>query len=154
MNYGDRLKDIRKYEGLTQKDIAKVLGIDAKTYGLFENQFKIIPLYHLNTLANYYNISVDYILGLTNIKSYDNSLKTDNIDRMLLGDNLRKFRKENKITLVKLAEVLNTSHSTLSAYESGKTCILTSFLYTICKKYGVSADYLIGRTENPIYYSK
>lgn len=154
MNYGDRLKDIRKYEGLTQKDIAKVLGIDAKTYGLFENQFKIIPLYHLNTLANYYNISVDYILGLTDIKSYDNSLKIDKIDRMLFGDNLRKFRKENKITLVKLAEVLNTSHSTLSAYESGKTCILTSFLYTICKKYGVSADYLIGRTENPIYYSK
>lgn len=154
MNYGDRLKDIRKYEGLTQKDIAKVLGIDAKTYGLFENQFKIIPLYHLNTLANYYNISVDYILGLTDIKSYDNSFKIANIDRILLGDNLRKFRKENKITLVRLAEVLNTSHSTLSAYESGKTCILTSFLYTICKKYGVSADYLIGRTEYPIYFSK
>ncbi len=154
MNYGDRLKDIRKYEGLTQKDIAKVLGIDAKTYGLFENQFKIIPLYHLNTLANYYNISIDYILGLTDIKSYDSNFKMDNIDRMILGDNLRKFRKENKITLVRLAEVLNTSHSTLSAYESGKTCILTSFLYTICKKYGVSADYLIGRSENPIYYSK
>lgn len=154
MNYGDRLKDIRKYEGLTQKDIAQVLGIDAKTYGLFENQFKIIPLYHLNTLANYYNISIDYILGLTDIKSYSNSLKIDSIDRMLLGDNLRKFRKENKITLVKLAEVLNTSHSTLSAYEKGKTCILTSFLYTICKKYNISADYLLGRVDSPKYLNE
>lgn len=149
MNYGIKLKDIRTYEGLTQSEIAKVLGINKKTYGLYENQFKVIPLYHLNTLSNYYNISVDYIFGFTDIKCYENYNKILIIDKKLIGSNLKTFREENKLTLVKLAEILNTSHSTLSAYEHGKTLILTSFIYIICKKYNISADYLLGKVDSP-----
>lgn len=151
MNYSEKLKDIRSYEDLTQSDIAKILNVSEKTYGLYENQFKIIPLYHLNTLANFYNISVDYILGLTDIKCYDNYNKLKSLNKELIGNNLKLFRKEYKITLVKLAQLLNTSHSTLSAYEHGKTLILTSFLYTICKEYKVSADYLLGKVKEPKY---
>lgn len=151
MNYGKQLKDIRIYEGLTQKDIAKILNIESKTYGLYENQFKAIPLYHLNTLSNYYNISIDYILGLSRNKNYSNYKKIKEINRIDLGTNLKKFRTENKITLVKLANILNTSHSTLSAYEHGNTLILTSFLFQICKKYNISADYLLGKTTDIKY---
>ena len=46
---------------------------------------------------------------------------------------------------MELAKLLNTNHSTISAYESGKTTILTAFAYEICKKYNISMDYLIGR---------
>lgn len=46
---------------------------------------------------------------------------------------------------MELAKLLNTTHSTISAYESGKTTILTAFAYEICKKYNISMDYLIGR---------
>lgn len=46
---------------------------------------------------------------------------------------------------MELAKLLNTTHSTISAYESGKTTILTVFAYEICKKYNISMDYLIGR---------
>ncbi len=145
------MKDIRVYEGLTQKEIGSILGINAKTYGLFENQFKIIPLYHLNTLSNYYDISIDYIFNFTSIKKYHNYTKVKDIDKSLVGDNIKRFRIENKITLTKLANILNTSHSTISAYEHGKTLILTSFLYTICKEYNISADYLLGKIDNPKY---
>ena len=64
-----------------------------------------------------------------------------------------QFRKDNKITQSELAKVLNTSQSTLSAYEHGETLILTSFLYTICKNYNVSADYLLGKVDEPKYLS-
>ena len=36
---------------------------------------------------------------------------------------------------------------TISAYESGKTTILTAFAYEICKRYNISMDYLCGRTR-------
>ena len=52
------------------------------------------------------------------------------------------------ITQEELASTLNTTHSTISAYESGKTTILTAFAYEICKRYNISMDYLCGRVKN------
>ena len=70
---------------------------------------------------------------------------------MILSKRLKDFRKENKITQKKLAQELNTSQSTIADYERGKNMIPTPFLYTICKKYNISADYLLGRINNPKY---
>ena len=56
---------------------------------------------------------------------------------------------ENKIKQQNLTTLLNTGYSTISSYERGMYIIATPFLYTICKKYSVSADYLLGKTDNP-----
>ena len=63
-------------------------------------------------------------------------------------ENLKEFRKKKNITQEELANILNTTHSTISAYESGKTTILTAFAYQICKRYNISMDYLCGRVKN------
>ena len=57
------------------------------------------------------------------------------------------FRKNNNITQVELANFLNTTHSTISAYESGKTTLLTAFALQIVYKYNISLDGLCGRTN-------
>ena len=111
---------------------------------MWENGSKIIPLKHLNSLCNYYNLSMDYVIGLSNIKYYN--IANKEIDKILIGERLRKIRKDNNITQEELANILNTTHSTISAYESGKTTILTAFAYEICKRYNISMDYLCGRT--------
>ena len=128
MIYGERLKEQRELKGLTQSEVAKILNISRPLYAQYETYDKIIPLYHLNTLSNHFNVSIDYLFGITNIKCYSNYNKIASLNKEFIGNNLKYFRKENKITLVKLANLLNTSHSTLSAYENGKTLILTSFL--------------------------
>lgn len=46
-----------------------------------------------------------------------------------------------------LAEMLNTTHSNVGFYEKGRNFIATPFLYQICHKYHVSADYLLGRID-------
>lgn len=142
MNF-KRMVEIREDFNLKQKDIASVLGITQQTYSLWENGNKIIPLKHLNSLCNYYNVSMDYVLGLSNIKYYN--VINKKINKILIGQRLRKIRKEKNITQEVLANILNTTHSTISAYESGKTTILTAFAYEICKRYGISMDYLCGR---------
>ena len=58
------------------------------------------------------------------------------------------LRKEFNITQTDLANYLNTTHSTISAYESGKTMLLTSFAYQICNKYNISLDWLCGRSKS------
>lgn len=87
---------------------------------------------------------MDYVIGLSNIKYYN--ITNKEIDKILIGERLRKIRKDKNITQEKLADILNTTHSTISAYESGKTTILTAFAYEICKRYNISMDYLCGRT--------
>lgn len=140
-----RLLELREYNFLLQKDIAKVLNIDRSTYSTWETNLKIIPLKHLNVLANYYDTSVDYILGLT-IKKVKYK-KLDKLDKQRIGNNIRKLRSDNNLTLRDLAKVLNTTSSTISAYETGKTLLLTAFAIEIAKKYHISIDELCGREK-------
>ena len=77
-------------------------------------------------------------------KTKENNYQKITLDKKIIGQRLRKFRSEFKITQVELANVLNTTHSTISAYESGKTMILTIFAYEICKKYNISMDWICG----------
>lgn len=143
MNF-QRLVEIREDLNHRQKDIADILGITQQSYSLWENGSKVIPLKHLNNLCNYYNLNMDYVIGLSSIKYYN--ITNKEIDKILIGERLRKIRKDKNITQEELANILNTTHSTISAYESGKTTILTAFAYEICKRYNISMDYLCGRT--------
>ncbi len=69
--YIKRLKDIREDKDLLQKQIAILLKITRQQYGLYENGKREIPLEKLIKLAEFYNTSTDYLLGLTNeIKPY------------------------------------------------------------------------------------
>lgn len=62
-----RIKDLREDRDLIQKDIANILGMSQRGYSHYENG-KNIPNELLIKLALFYNTSIDYILGLTNIK--------------------------------------------------------------------------------------
>lgn len=60
-----RLKDLREDADLKQQQIADYLHIKQNTYSQYENGQRQIPIELLIKLAKYYNVSTDYILGLT-----------------------------------------------------------------------------------------
>ena len=62
----ERLREIRKDRDLQQKDIAKLLKISQVQYSRYERGTRIIPVDKLSVLAEYYNVSVDYLIGITN----------------------------------------------------------------------------------------
>lgn len=146
--YSERLKDIKEENKLKQDDIAKLLNMTRGTYCHYETEDDILPIKHLNTLCKYFDISLDYIFKLTDIKRY--SINND-IDTIKSGVRLKEFRKENKLTQKKLSEILKSDNSTISKYEKGINVIATPFLYDICKKYNISADYLLGKIDSPKY---
>ncbi len=148
MFYKERIKFLRNKNCLMQKDMANIIGLSNARYCFYENETDIIPLKYLDEICNYFNVSLDYIFNLTDNTSYPN-IKT--LDKKISGERLKEFRKENNLTLKKLGEVLNTSYGTLAGYEIGRYLIATPFLYTICSKYKVSADYLLGKIDEPKY---
>ena len=65
-----RLKDLREDGNrvIRQEEIARLLGTTQQTYSLWERGEREIPFHHVITLAKYYNVSIDYIAGITNEK--------------------------------------------------------------------------------------
>ena len=64
-----RIRDLREDNDLTQRQIADFLLCDQSLYSKYERGEREIPLKIIVRLAEYYNVSVDYILGLTSEKS-------------------------------------------------------------------------------------
>ena len=141
MIYKDRLRDLREENNMTQNDIGNIIEVDRKAYSHFETEYTILPIKHLNTLCNYFNVSIDYLFSFTNKRNYDSVNKE--IDLKKSGERLKSLRKDKNLTQAKLAEILKSDNSTISKYEKGINIIATPFLYEICKKYHISADYLL-----------
>ena len=149
MHYGKILKELREEANLLQNDVASQINIQGKVYSLYETEYTIIPSKHLITLADFFHISLDYLFGFTKLKQYSNTKIAD--DKKIIGQRLKEFRKENKLTQTKLASILHTTQSVIADYEKGRYLIATPFLYQICKKYNISADYLLGKIDEPKY---
>ena len=144
MNF-ERLFFLREEKDLTQEDMGKILNVSRVAISQWETGKEVIPLEKLNIYSNYFNVSLDYILQISNVKQYKITNKT--IDSKIIGKRLLFIRHKFNITQEKLAEELNTTHSTISAYESGKTLILTAFAYGIVTKYNLSLDWLCGKID-------
>ena len=127
----EKIKNLRDELEITQEDISKVLGCTRIAYSLWEINKNTIPLHYLNKISNEYNINIDYLVDLSNDK-YIKFNKVD-IDRIYLGKKIKEARKSINYTQDKLASKLNTTHSVISAYESGKSTVSTLFLIEIAK---------------------
>ena len=68
MYFYHRIRDLREDSDLNQKDVAQALSITIQQYSLYERGTREIPFHHVITLARFYNVSIDYIAGLTNNK--------------------------------------------------------------------------------------
>lgn len=61
----ERIRNLREDRDLRQEDVAKVLHCSQACYSNYENGKRDIPTEVLDKLANYYNVSVDYLLSRT-----------------------------------------------------------------------------------------
>ena len=64
MYFYQRIKDLREDADRPQGDIAKLLGISQQHYSMYERGDRELPMHHFITLAQYYNVSLDYLAGL------------------------------------------------------------------------------------------
>ena len=68
MTYNERIREIREDNQLTQQKIADLLNIGQRTYADYESGKTRIPVDNLMKLAKFYDVSMDYITGASDIK--------------------------------------------------------------------------------------
>ncbi len=139
------LKISRENLDIKQKDLAKLFDLSASTISGWENGIDIIPIKKLIKYANTFNLSLDYIFGITNKNTDYYPIK---IDIKIISRNLLYLRKKHKLTQKEIANKMNTSQSAYSNYEKGKILIPTIFLCELINIYNeISIDNLFGRIK-------
>ena len=68
MDYIRRMRDLREDADMTQAQVAAILGTSQTMYARYERGANELPIHHLLTLCDLYQVSADYILGRTNEK--------------------------------------------------------------------------------------
>ncbi|SET15274.1 DNA-binding transcriptional regulator, XRE-family HTH domain [Natronincola peptidivorans] len=64
---GERIKKLREEQGLSQLEMAKVLGVGNSTMSMYESNARKPDYETLKKIADYFNVTTDYLLGLTEI---------------------------------------------------------------------------------------
>lgn len=144
----NRLKELRKDKKLYQKDIANILNMSQTGYSQYEVETHDIPTEILRKVSEFYNISIDYILCITNDKNIYNESAIQNDTNLKVLNRLKEIREDRDLTQFDVAKILNMSRSGYSQYETGVNDIPTKVLKELAYYYGVSIDYLLYMTDD------
>lgn len=87
MAYYQRLRDLREDSDLTQSDVAKILNTSYQYYSKYEAGLRPISFERVIELAKFYNVSIDYIAGLTNDKQGVGCVKQVNVKHNSIQSN-------------------------------------------------------------------
>lgn len=101
-----RIRDLREDSDKTQQELADYLGTSTQHYGKYELGYAEIPFERAIMLAKYYNVSLDYLAGLTNVKR---PLPRENIseEEWKLIETVRSLNESEKSKLLTIAELIS-----------------------------------------------
>ncbi|MEF2293101.1 MULTISPECIES: helix-turn-helix domain-containing protein [Virgibacillus] len=105
----NRLVSLRKEKGKTQEEIAKVIGVTRPAYTAYEKGSRTPDYKILATLANYYNVTIDYLLGhsdqphLTKEEAFESFINDPELERWY-----RELPKNNEEDIRRLKKIWET----------------------------------------------
>ncbi len=136
---------LREEKDYLSKDMAKFLNIPPSVYSEWENNKLSISTKRLYELGEFFNVNIDYLVGLSSKRI---NLKTNKVlDQKETSLRLKEVRENMNLSMRELAQKLNTSSSAISNYENNKNLILSSFLIELSKISNYSIDYILGRSN-------
>lgn len=86
MDFKSQLKKLRNDKDLTQTELGKILNLSKQAISSYENGVSFPPQDILNKIADYFKVTVDYLLGRSDIKNPDQLLTPDQELAALLND--------------------------------------------------------------------
>lgn len=136
-----RIKELRLERGVKQADLAKHIGVAQNTLSYWENGKYDVDNESLIRIADYFNVSTDYILLRENEKSLEITPKSANMKH------LKELRLKKKLLQKDVADYLGVNRTTYVKYETGASQPDNDTLSRLADFFGVSVDYLLGRTH-------
>lgn len=161
VTFAERLKEERIKRGLTQTELAKALYLGQTSVSKYESGKQIPEMPTLQKISEFFSISIDYLLGKTDIKNImsdnklkkliiqpninDNEIKKANSFFMItLGERIKKLRLEKRLSQDQLAYIFNISQQAVSNYEKGLREMDYKLITSMSSFFQVSTDYLLG----------
>lgn len=138
-NFARRLIALRENAGLTKSQFAREMGLTPSTIGNLEHARKRPGLDTVIQMADFFGVSVDYLLG-----RFAEPSETAGFPQRA-----RQLRKARKLSQADLAAAVGTSGRNYNRYENGSQQPTLPVLLRLAEFFDVSLDYLIGFTENP-----
>ena len=131
---------------MSQREFAKAFGVSQSAIGNWESGAREPNFDTIQRIAEFFNVSVDYLLGRDNIK---NKPFFENIKQ------LKTLRKQKGLLQKDVASFLGIDRTTYVKYETGVSEPDNKTLIKLAELFSVSVDYLLGRDtlENPIPYN-
>ena len=128
-NY-NRLFEIRMAADLSLRELGEKTNISYTSLGAIENGKRPFTQEHLITLCNFFEVSSDYLLGLSDNKTS-------------FSNRLRELRKERNLTLREVADLVHMSFSNVAMIERGERNFTADTLKVFSDFFNVSTDYLL-----------
>ncbi len=133
-----RLSELRKENGLSQKDFGKIIGAAQNTVSQWENGSREPDNETITRIANFFNVSTDYLLG----KNTDEVFDIEYIDEYdgfnHIGEYLKESRENRNLTLDDLSSEIGIPKKILSDYEKEITPVKSNVFYKILNYYGIT----------------
>lgn len=139
--FGERIKKLRIQKGLTQTELANDLGMTQSTVYKYEKGLRKVPMDVLTSFANYFDVTVDELLGKEDDYDITNS---DNAIEKNFSHIIKSLRLENDLTKFEVAEHMGLTSEDVLKYENGSSQIPLSILIKFSSYYNVGIDQLLG----------
>lgn len=98
-----KIRELRMNRGLSQLKLAEVLGVSRSTIAMWETEASQPDNNALIDLADYFNTTVDFILGRENESALDNKVELDNLQFALYGE-VKELSDEDKKKILDFAK--------------------------------------------------
>ncbi len=130
--FGNRLRDLRVSEGITQLQMAVILDTSKSNISKYEAGTVEPGMEKINEIARFFKVTTDYLFGM------------ETGGNTMIGKRINELRKELELSQEELAKKIGVSRSALSLYEIDRREPDLETVKKIASLFGVTTDYLLG----------
>lgn len=135
--FGNKIKKLRKEKGLTQSQLAEMMGTTQSTIYKYEKGLRSVPMGVLQNFADIFETSVDLLIDTpATIELNYRDIET--------GKKLSSLRESHNLTRSELSQELNIPVYSLANFESGISTIPIDILIKLSSYFNISIDELVG----------
>lgn len=144
---GKQLKFLRELKGKSQQEVCSILNIEQSTLANYENDKRVPKIDILIKLAEYYNVSVDCLLGLKKTNSETNDCYNYFYEEGDANWSIRKIAKAKEVSYEEMLEKSCIAKTRLDALWYGNSQPVAEELIRIATVLNVSIDYLLDNSQ-------